>query len=80
VRGGRSFAVFAPQDDTIAFVLVHPAEARRRFREYAEGEITNENLAWGALLIGLEDNPRIDPHQYLNELDALALRRHVELL
>jgi len=55
-------------------VLVHPAEARRQFREYASGEITNENLAWGALLIALEDNPRIDPHHYLNELDALALR------
>jgi len=69
-----SFAVFAAQDDTIAFVLVHPAEARRQFREYAAGEITNENLAWGALLIALEDNPRIDIHHYLNELDALALR------
>jgi len=55
-------------------VLIHPAEARRQFREFAEGEITNENLAYGALLIALEDNPRIDLHHYLTELDALAER------
>lgn len=55
-------------------MLIHPAEARRQFREYAEGEITNDNLARGALLIALEDNPRIDVDGYLDELDALALR------
>jgi len=55
-------------------VLIHPAEARRQFREFAAGEITNENLAYGALLIALEDNPRIDLHHYLDELDALAAR------
>ncbi len=55
-------------------MLIHPAEARRQFREYAEGEITNENLAEGALLIALEDYPRIDVQGYLDELDALAVR------
>lgn len=55
-------------------MLIHPAEARRQFREYASNEITNENIAWGALLIALEDNPRIDVLHYLGELDALAAR------
>jgi regulator of sirC expression with transglutaminase-like and TPR domain len=55
-------------------MLIHPAEARRQFREYAEGEITNENLARGALLIALEDYPRLDVGGYLDELDALAVR------
>jgi regulator of sirC expression with transglutaminase-like and TPR domain len=55
-------------------MLVHPAEARRQFREYAEGEITNENLAYGALLIALEDNPRTDVQGCLDELEGLAIR------
>lgn len=55
-------------------MLIHPAEARRQFREYCMGEITNENLAYGALLIALEDNPRIDVAHYVAELDALASR------
>jgi regulator of sirC expression with transglutaminase-like and TPR domain len=55
-------------------MLIHPAEARRRFRQYADGEITNENLAYGALLIALEDNPHIDVNHYVDELDALAKR------
>ena len=55
-------------------MLIHPAEARRQFREFAAGEITNENLARGALLIALEDYPRIDVDGYLDELDGLALR------
>ncbi|HVE72956.1 MAG TPA: transglutaminase-like domain-containing protein [Thermoanaerobaculia bacterium] len=55
-------------------MLIHPAEARRRFSEYAEGEITNQNLAEGALLIALEDYPRLDLAGYLDELDALAAR------
>lgn len=53
---------------------VHPAEARRQFREFAAGEITNENLARGALLIALEDQPHIDVEQCLRELDDLARR------
>ena len=55
-------------------MLIHPAEARRRFSEYAAGEITNHNLAEGALLIALEDYPRLDIGGYLDELDALAAR------
>jgi regulator of sirC expression with transglutaminase-like and TPR domain len=55
-------------------MLIHPAEARRQFTEFAEGEITNENLAHGALLIALEDYPRLDVRGYLDELDALAAR------
>jgi regulator of sirC expression with transglutaminase-like and TPR domain len=55
-------------------MLIHPAEARRQFREFAEGEITSENLAHGALLIALEDYPRLDVRGCLDELDALAMR------
>lgn len=55
-------------------MLIHPAEARRQFREFAAGEITNENLAYGALLIALEDYPRLDVLGHLDELDALVAR------
>jgi regulator of sirC expression with transglutaminase-like and TPR domain len=55
-------------------MLIHPAEARRQFREYAASEITNANLARGALLIALEEYPRLDVDGYLDELDALAAR------
>lgn len=55
-------------------MLIHPAEARRRFREFAAGEITNENLAEGALLIALEEYPRLDVQGYLDELDGVAAR------
>lgn len=55
-------------------MLIHPAEARRQFREYAAGEITNANLARGALLIALEDAPRLDVEASLAELDDLAER------
>ena len=53
---------------------MHPAEARRQFLEFTEGEITNENLARGALLIALEDYPRLDLEAALAELDAMAAR------
>lgn len=55
-------------------MLIHPAEARRQFVEYAAGEITNANLARGALLIALEDAPAIDVEEYLRQLDDLAER------
>lgn len=55
-------------------MLIHPAEARRQFREFAAGEITNENLAHGALLVALEDNPHIEIDHYIREMDALAAR------
>ncbi|MEA2492007.1 MAG: hypothetical protein QOH21_3799, partial [Acidobacteriota bacterium] len=57
-----------------ADMLIHPAEARRQFRELADEDITNQNLARGALLIALEDNPRLDVESYLDELAALAVR------
>ena len=37
-------------------------------------EITYENLARGALLVALEEYPRLDVQSYLDELDALAAR------
>lgn len=55
-------------------MLIHPAEARRQFREFAAGEITNDNLAHGALLIALEDYPRLDLGGYIDELNELAGR------
>ncbi len=55
-------------------VFVHKAEARRQFREFAESEITNANLARGALLIALEDYAGLDVGAYLGQLDALAGR------
>jgi len=55
-------------------MLTHPAEARRRFREYATEEIGNHNLAFGALLIALEDNPGLDIDRYVGALDELAER------
>jgi regulator of sirC expression with transglutaminase-like and TPR domain len=53
-------------------MLIHPAEARRQFREFASGEITNENVAHGALLVALEEYPRLDVQAYLDQLDRLA--------
>jgi regulator of sirC expression with transglutaminase-like and TPR domain len=55
-------------------MLIHPAEARRRFREFCSGEITNENLAHGALLVALEEYPGLDVRAYLDQLEALATR------
>ena len=53
---------------------IHPAEARRQFRELAESEITTADLARGALLVALEDYPRTDVPRYLAELDSLVAR------
>jgi regulator of sirC expression with transglutaminase-like and TPR domain len=55
-------------------MLVHPTEARRQFAELVAGEVTNENLARAALLVALEDYPRLDVDGYLDELDELAGR------
>ncbi|HYM61403.1 MAG TPA: hypothetical protein VEZ11_10975, partial [Thermoanaerobaculia bacterium] len=55
-------------------MLMHPGVARQQFRAFAEGEMTNANLALGALLIALEDHPRLNVDHYLGELDALAAR------
>ena len=54
--------------------LIHPAEARRQFREFADGDITNENVARGALLIALEDYSHLDVDEYVARLDDLARR------
>ncbi|HSP33079.1 MAG TPA: transglutaminase-like domain-containing protein [Thermoanaerobaculia bacterium] len=54
--------------------LIHPAEARRRFREFAEGEITYATLALGALLVALEEYPQLDVAEPLQKLDDLASR------
>jgi regulator of sirC expression with transglutaminase-like and TPR domain len=55
-------------------IFIHPAAARRQFTEFVAGEITNENLARGALLIALEEYPQLDVDAYLRRLDALADR------
>ena len=44
------------------------------FEEFASGEIDNENIARGALLIALEDERRVDVDAYLAELDDLTER------
>jgi len=54
--------------------IIHPAEARRRFREFVGGEVTSANLAEGALLIALEEYPSLDVDHYLRQLDDLAAR------
>ena len=53
---------------------IHPAEARRQFREFAESDFGNEELARGALLIALEDYRQLDVDAYLAKLDDLAQR------
>ncbi len=70
------FGAFQPHRLKFTFLatLVHPAEARRQFREFAEGEIGNADLARGALLIALEDYPQLDVAAYLRKLDDLARR------
>ncbi len=55
-------------------VFIHPAEARRQFRELAESDFGNEQLARGALLIALEDYRQLDVEAYLRRLDELAER------
>ena len=54
--------------------FIHPAEARRRFAEFAAGEIGVRDLARGALLMALEEYPSLDVDHYLGELEALAQR------
>jgi len=55
--------------------FTHPAEARRQFLEFTEGrELTNADLARAALLIALEEYPRLDIDHYLGEVDGLADR------
>jgi regulator of sirC expression with transglutaminase-like and TPR domain len=59
-------------------LFIHPAEARRRFQEFSDGEISNANLVEGALLIALEDYPQLDidaPRAQLDDLAARVARR-----
>jgi regulator of sirC expression with transglutaminase-like and TPR domain len=53
---------------------IHPAEARRQFRELAETDFGADDLARGALLIALEDYRQLDVDAYLARLDDLAQR------
>lgn len=53
---------------------LHPAAARQQFVEFAAGELTNADLARGALLIALEEYPRLDVDACLARLDELAGR------
>jgi regulator of sirC expression with transglutaminase-like and TPR domain len=55
-------------------LFIHPAEARRQFCELAAGEITDAMLARGALLIALEEYPKLSIDDYLARLDDLAER------
>lgn len=55
--------------------FIHPAEARRRFEEFAAGrELANSDLAEAALLIALEEYPQLDVQRYLDALNDLADR------
>ena len=54
--------------------FIHPAEARRRFAEFAANEIGVADLARGALLVALEEYPQLDVDHYLGELAALSGR------
>jgi regulator of sirC expression with transglutaminase-like and TPR domain len=55
-------------------IFTHPSEARRQFREFAASNFGNDDLARGALLIALEDYPRLDVADYLARIDDLAER------
>lgn len=53
---------------------IHSAEARRRFREFAQGEIGDHDLVRGALLIAMEDDTGVDMDDCFRRLDDLAAR------
>lgn len=55
-------------------LFTHPAAARQQFVDFAAGDIGNDDLARGALLIALEEYPRLDVDTYLARLDELAGR------
>lgn len=55
-------------------LFTHPAAARQQFVDFAAGDIGNDDLARGALLIALEEYPRLDVDAYLGRLDELAGR------
>jgi regulator of sirC expression with transglutaminase-like and TPR domain len=53
-------------------LYIHPAEARRQFREFAARDITPDQMVRGALLIALEEFPKMDVEGYIEELDMIA--------
>lgn len=53
-------------------VYVHPAEARRKFEEFASGTIDGSNLARGGLLIAQEEYPRLVVEDAIAELEGIA--------
>jgi regulator of sirC expression with transglutaminase-like and TPR domain len=53
-------------------IYVHPTEARRQFEEFAARELGPDDLARGALLIALEEYPRVDIDRVLGDLDEIA--------
>lgn len=55
-------------------ILIHPAEARRRFREFAQRDLEDGDLTHGALLIALEEYPQLDLRECVAQLDDLAER------
>jgi regulator of sirC expression with transglutaminase-like and TPR domain len=55
-------------------VFIHPAEARRQFAEFASGDLTDRDLARGALLIALEEYPQLDLEGCLDQLRELGVR------
>jgi regulator of sirC expression with transglutaminase-like and TPR domain len=61
-------------------VLTHPAAARQRFREIAMLPDAQLDLAEGALIIALEDNPALDLDRYLTQIHSFsdAVRSRLE--
>ena len=55
-------------------ILIHPAEARRRFREFAQGDLADSDLTRGALLIALEEYPQLNVDEKVSQLDEIAAR------
>ena len=55
-------------------IYIHPSEARRQFELLAGTDIPLEALARGALLIALEEYPKLKLEEYLAQLDEIADR------
>ncbi len=60
--------------DTNEMIFVHPTEARRRFEEFAMGELTDDHLLEGSLLIALEEYPKLDLESYERRIADLVER------
>ncbi|MEO8218070.1 MAG: transglutaminase-like domain-containing protein [Acidobacteriota bacterium] len=55
-------------------IFIHPAEARRQFRDFAARELGPSDLARGSLLIALEEYPALDVEGSLAVLEQIATR------